>query len=132
MCSWQDLAAGIRTLASRLGERRSYLFYRALLLLPYLAPIHAALTRSAVAALPLLSLPSARKLVADFRENRMIGLPKRTAKFQFLFGVLLTVGMLVPSPSIGRVGEALVRGVGELGKAWAARGAPQPPLTPPP
>jgi len=57
------------------------------------------MTRSLVAALPAVTLPTALALVSDFREGRMVGLPKRTAKFQFLFSVLLTVGLLVPSPS---------------------------------
>jgi len=103
----EDLAAGVRTIAARLGPRGSFSLYRALLLLPYMAPLHAAMTRSLVAALPAVTLPTALALVSDFREGRMVGLPKRTAKFQFLFSVLLTVGLLVPSPSLLAIGTEL-------------------------
>ena len=34
----------------------------------------------------------------DFRRRQMVDLPKRTAKFQFLFGLLLIAGVLMPSP----------------------------------
>ena len=32
----------------------------------------------------------------DFRKGRMVDLPKRTAKFQFIFGSLLVLSVLVP------------------------------------
>ena len=36
-----------------------------------------------------------------FRQKQMFDLPKKTAKFQFAFGMLLVVGILVPSPPLG-------------------------------
>ena len=66
----------------------------------YCRDIAGALRYSLLAALPLLTLPKATALVRDFAASRMVDLPKRTAKFQFLFGVLLTVGVLLPAPSL--------------------------------
>ena len=107
----EDLASGVRTIAARLGTRGAFELYRVLVLAPFIAPLYGALRHSLVAALPLLALPKARALVADFRDGRMVDLPKRTAKFQFLFGVLLTVGVLVPAPSLAGVCAWLARAV---------------------
>ena len=97
----------MRTLAARLGPLGSSRFYAALLLLPYGASLYAAATRSLVRALPLLTLRGALALVDDMRHGRFVGLPKRTAKLQFLFGVLLTAGHLIPSPSLASLVKAL-------------------------
>ena len=99
----EDVASGIMTLAARLGEHKSYLFYAVLLALPYLAPIYAASCHSLLAALPLATVPAARKLATDFAGGRFVDLPKRTAKLQFLFAALLVVGSLLPSPSLKSV-----------------------------
>jgi 1,4-dihydroxy-2-naphthoate octaprenyltransferase len=106
----EDLAAGVRTIAARLGERGACALYAALVFLPYAAPLYAGATRSLVGLLPLVTLPTARRLVADIAAGRMVGLPKRTAKFQFLFGTLFTIGcVLVPSPSLATIAASLVR-----------------------
>lgn len=96
----EDLASGVRTLAARLGPKRSLAFYAALLGMPYLAPLYAAVHHSFLALLPLVTLPTARKLLAAFREERMVDLPKKTAKFQFGFCALFVVSVLLPSPSL--------------------------------
>ena len=111
----EDLAAGVRTIAARLGPKGSFNLYRYLLALPYLAPLYAALTHSLFAALPLITWPTAAKLIDDFQNGRMVGLPKRTAKFQFLFSVLLTAGVLLPSPSLASIAARAVRAI--LGQA---------------
>lgn len=110
----EDIAAGIRTIAARLGPERSFALYRGLILLPYAAPLYGAFSHSLVALLPLLTLPAAKKLVDDFRDGHMVGLPKRTAKFQFLFGALLTIGVLVPSPPLAAAGQWLVGALGRV------------------
>ena len=99
----EDLAAGVKTIASRLGPKGSFRFYQGLIALPFLAPLKECFQHSLLAGLPLLVWPKAKKLISDFKEGRMVGLPKRTAKFQFLFGALLTIGMLIPSPSAGSI-----------------------------
>ena len=39
---------------------------------------------------------SRRFCAQDFRQNRMIGLPKRTAKFQFIYSGFLVMSVLMP------------------------------------
>jgi 1,4-dihydroxy-2-naphthoate octaprenyltransferase len=110
----EDLANGVRTLAARLGSERSFSLYAALLALPFLAPIYGAIRHSTLALLPMLSAPIARSLAADFKAGVFAGLPKRTAKFQFIFGAALVVGVLLPSPSLGFIWGAVgsaVRGI---------------------
>lgn len=108
----EDLASGVRTLAARLGQERSFQFYAALLGLPYLAPLYGALHHSSLAMLPLLTLPAARKLARDFRDNKMVDLPKRTAKFQFAFCSLFVLSVLLPSPSLASLASSLARSIG--------------------
>lgn len=104
----EDLAAGVRTLAARLGPSRSSGLYTALVALPFAGTLYAALTHSAFAALPLLAAPAARKLVTDMNAGRLTDLPKRTAKMQFVFAALLVVGVLVPSPSLAGLARSAV------------------------
>ena len=104
----EDLASGIKTLAARLGEAMSSQFYAALLALPFLAPLYAATFHSLLAALPMITAPKARKLAADFAAGRFVDLPKRTAKFQFLFAMLFVAGSLLPSPSLATLGRRVV------------------------
>jgi len=108
----EDQAQGIKTLAAFLGQQRSYVLYVALIALPFVAPLYAAARHSALGALPLLALPKARKLVADFRAGSLARLPMKTAKFQFLFGVLFVAGVLVPSPSLGSLAQQAARALG--------------------
>ena len=112
--SAEDLAQGVCTLASRLGEKRSTRLYEGLLALPYLAPLYLASRHSLLALLPLATAPAAKRLAADFRDGRLVDLPKRTAKFQFLFASLFVVGLLVPSPSLAALGSTLA-GAGARG-----------------
>lgn len=104
----EDLASGVKTVAARLGEARSGQFYAFLLLAPYVAPMYGAVRHSILALLPLVTLPTARRLVADFQAARMVDLPKRTAKFQFAFAALFVVSVLLPSPSLSSLAKHLV------------------------
>ncbi|KAL1515766.1 hypothetical protein AB1Y20_002382 [Prymnesium parvum] len=101
----EDLANGVATLAAALGRRLSSALYALLMAAPFAAALAHAWWRSLVSALPLLSAPVGMSLVQDFYRQRMKDLPKRTAKFQLLFGVLLVTSVLIPSPSI----QALLR-----------------------
>jgi len=96
----EDLSNGVKTVAAAIGERASFGLYALLLFAPYAAVAGQAWQRSFFAALPMLSLPIGAKLVQRFRRKEMFDLPKRTAKFQFMFGMLLVLGVLLPSPSL--------------------------------
>ena len=121
-CSLASYAAGVGLTgceAARLGERRSRQFYNGLLGLPYLAPLYIGLRHSSVALLPLLTLPSARKLAASFRDGKMVDLPKRTAKFQFAFCSLFVLSILLPSPSVASIAAKIARAIGAIGSRRA-------------
>ena len=106
-----DLAQGVRTLASRLGPDKSLGFYTTLIGAPFGVALYAALRHSLVALLPLLALPKAIDLVRAFRRHELARLPMRTAKLQFLFGSLLVASVLLPSsrvPSLVGLGRGLL------------------------
>lgn len=96
----EDRANGVKTLASFLGLRRSLGLYAALVSGPFAYALVRSWQCSALSALPLLSVPAAVSLVRDFAEGRLARLPMRTAKFQFLFGTLMSLSVLLPSPSL--------------------------------
>ena len=118
-----------------LGPRGSYALYLALIALPFGASLASAWGRSALAAAPLLAAPTAAGLIRDFGAGEMARrapyvlsaiafrrtraltprprgnrrLPMRTAKFQFLFGALLTAGVLIPSPPLAVLIRRMLR-----------------------
>ena len=96
----EDVARGVTTLAAFLGARRSASLYAALIALPFGVPLYTAWRHSLFGALPLLALPKARRLIQDCAAGTLAKLPMKTAKFQFLFGMLYVVSVLVPSPSL--------------------------------
>jgi len=97
-----DREIGKNTLAVRLGREHSQIEYGLLLFLPYLLlPVLHALTGMSQwgAALPFLSLPWAMHLLQRFATepvgpvfNRILA---QTAQLQLLFGVLLSMGMML-------------------------------------
>ena len=97
------------TLAAMLGKQASSVLYGALILLPYVGCLLHAYSRSVLAALPLVSAPQALRLVRDFSRGVLRRLPMRTAKFQFLFGMLTVAGVLIPAPAISSVFRILSR-----------------------
>jgi len=95
-----DARAGKYTLAVFLGRRGAHIVYAVEMLLPFaLLPLLAALTgRGAWLALPLLALPPVLRQVGRFRRetpgpvfNELLA---RTAKLQFVFGLLLAVALV--------------------------------------
>ncbi len=104
----EDVRAGVHTLASKMSAKASLRFYQGLLGLPFALSAYTAVTSSAAGALPLLAAPKALRLVSDFGGGNMVGLPKRTAKFQFGYGLLLVLSVLVPSPSIAALVQRLL------------------------
>ncbi len=95
-----DAAANKRTLAVRFGARAARIEYTALIAAAYLAPITAVVTGWGGLGwlLPLLSLPLAVKEIRAIWTldggalNPHLG---GTAKLEMLFGILLSVGMLL-------------------------------------
>lgn len=106
----EDKRNGIVTLAQMLGPRSSYGLYAALMATPLMHAAVQACRRSLLDGLPLLAAPLAARLVGQFGRGELAGLPKRTAKFQAVLGVLMVAAALIPSPPL----SSLVR--------WAARG----------
>ena len=105
----EDVGNGVITLAAMLGKQASSVLYGALILLPYVGCLLHAYSRSVLAALPLVSAPQALRLVRDFSRGVLRRLPMRTAKFQFLFGMLTVAGVLIPAPAISSVFRILSR-----------------------
>ena len=95
-----DAAANKRTLAVRFGERAARIEYTVLIAVAYLAPIVAVLTGWGGLGwlLPLVSLPlAARNIRAIWTTdgaalNPYLG---ATAKLEMVFGILLSVGVLL-------------------------------------
>ncbi len=95
-----DTVAGKRTLAVRLGDRRTRFLYVALLVLPMLlVPLLAGLTGRLLAALALVALLPARRAVTDVlsgaRGPQLIGVLARTGQVQMVYGGLLAIGLFV-------------------------------------
>jgi len=91
-----DLARGVKTLASILGEKMSSHFYKILVGLPFVGLAARAYSESSLTALlPILSSPLAFKLIRAYQQGNMADLPKDTAKFQFAFGLLLVGSLLL-------------------------------------
>jgi len=96
----EDARNGVVTLAQMLGPRHSFGFYAALMATPLVYAAVQACTRSALGGLPLLAAPLAAELVGQFKRGEMVGLPKRTAKFQVALGALMVAAALIPSPPL--------------------------------
>lgn len=96
----EDARNGVVTLAQMLGSRNSFGFYAALMATPLVYAAAQACTRSVLGGLPLLAAPLAAKLVGQFKRGELVGLPKRTAKFQVVLGALMVAAALIPSPPL--------------------------------
>lgn len=128
-----DREAGVSTIAQAMGPQLSTAFYATLLLAPYALAVVRAVGASALEALPLLTLPPALRLLADFRRgmrratardpemeeggpkvalmDALVDMPKRTAKLQAAFALLSAVGLLLPSPPLGEFLRSCGRGL---------------------
>jgi 1,4-dihydroxy-2-naphthoate polyprenyltransferase len=94
-----DTVAGKRTLAVRIGDRRTRWLYLALMTIPFLMlPFIAGLARIA-AALAFIALPFARPAVVTVMEGatgrELIPVLGRTGRVQLIYGVLLAIGVAV-------------------------------------
>jgi 1,4-dihydroxy-2-naphthoate octaprenyltransferase len=94
-----DRAAGKRTLAVRLGDRRSRLLYAGLLLGAYVAALACVPARPG-ALLALLSVPLAWRVLGIVRAGAigsdLVAVLRDTGRTQLAYGVLLAVGLAVP------------------------------------
>lgn len=96
-----DRVAGKKTLSARFGERFTHGYYAALLAVAYLAPVAlVAMGKLGFKALlPLVTLPLALKLFKSVRHDTGPVLNRTlagTGKLLMFFGVLLSVGLLLP------------------------------------
>ncbi|AKJ63302.1 prenyltransferase [Kiritimatiella glycovorans] len=96
-----DRAAGIRTVAGRLGPRGALYYYAALMTLPYaLVPLLVALPAPegrlpATTLLTAASLPAAILLVRRARRGALRALDASTAQLNLLFGALYLLGFVL-------------------------------------
>lgn len=109
-----DLRKGCRTLAGLLGHRWSAVYYRWLILFPYIAlPVLVGASRwtpllppaPLTVFAPFLTLPLARRLLRRTKGGHEAGdtrdlrpLDVQTARLQMAFGLLLTAGFLLGPP----------------------------------
>jgi 1,4-dihydroxy-2-naphthoate polyprenyltransferase len=93
-----DEAAGKRTLAVRIGDRRTRLVYAGCVLVPFglalLLALARPLTLLTLAALPLAVVP-VREVRAGAMGPALVGALGRTGRLQLAFGALLTLGLAV-------------------------------------
>jgi 1,4-dihydroxy-2-naphthoate octaprenyltransferase len=95
-----DTAAGKRTLAVRLGDRRTRLLYAGLLAAPFvLLPFIAGLSARPLGALAfatiVLSTPSLTAVLGGAQGRALIPVLAGTARVELVFGVLLSFGLAV-------------------------------------
>jgi 1,4-dihydroxy-2-naphthoate octaprenyltransferase len=92
-----DRKAGALTLPQLLGPQATYLFYCGLFIFAVASLVLLALLlhTSYWLLLPLLSLPLLPALFAHFRNKRWEAAMGGTAGYAFLFGALLTIGVLL-------------------------------------
>lgn len=93
-----DAAAGKRTLAVRLGERRSRLMYMAVLEASYGAALVASITGRAAAAAVLgapFAVGAVRRVLRGASGPELIGVLGATAKVQLVSGLAMAVGIAV-------------------------------------
>lgn len=84
-----DKKAGIVTLAIVIGQTASQFLYALLLFAPYIIFVVLSVKYSVWFLLPLVTLPQAFQIEKSFRNpSTLHGVPKKTAKLNFLFGIL--------------------------------------------
>lgn len=97
-----DERAGVVTLAIILGRQLSYALYCLLLLTPYVICTVLSVNLSVRFLIPLITLKMAFKLERNFREGKLLTLPKQTAKLNLFFGLLYTVSCAI-TPSLPKL-----------------------------
>jgi 1,4-dihydroxy-2-naphthoate polyprenyltransferase len=93
-----DLASGKRTLAVRLGDRRTRLAYVGAIMLSFAIVIGIAIFRPwallALLAAPL-AMPPVRRVLSSARGAGLIPVLKETGRVQLIFGLFLAVGLAI-------------------------------------
>ncbi|MEX1218301.1 MAG: 1,4-dihydroxy-2-naphthoate polyprenyltransferase [Acidimicrobiales bacterium] len=95
-----DTESGKRTLAVRLGDRRTRIFYIILIVLPFFTvPLLCGLSQRPAGAFAMFAVLLARKpvqrVIEGARGTALIPVLGATGKVQLAFGVLLSVGLFV-------------------------------------
>jgi 1,4-dihydroxy-2-naphthoate octaprenyltransferase len=95
-----DTESGKRTLAVRLGDKRTRIFYVVLVVLPFLTvPFLCGLSARPVGALSMFAILFARtpvqRVIEGARGPALIPVLGATGRVQLIFGVLLSVGLFV-------------------------------------
>ena len=95
-----DSVVGKRTLAVRLGDRRTRFLYVALIVAPFiLVPFIAGFSGRPLAGLALLAVVPARQPITDVLTGaigpRLIPVLVRTGQVQVVYAVLMTAGLLI-------------------------------------
>jgi 1,4-dihydroxy-2-naphthoate octaprenyltransferase len=95
-----DSVVGKRTLAVRLGDRRTRFLYVALIVAPFvLVPFIAGFSSRPLAGLALLAVVPARQPITDVLTGaagpRLIPVLVRTGQVQVVYAVLMTAGLLI-------------------------------------
>ncbi len=96
-----DLAAGKRTLATRIGDRATRAQYTALIAIAYLIPVGIAIADPERRALLIvlisapLALSLARKVLSGTSGRDLNPMLKKTGQLLLLFGILLSAGALL-------------------------------------
>lgn len=98
-----DTSSGKRTLAVKLGDRRTRFLYTALMIAPFVVlPFVAGLGNRPAAALAFAAIFVGKAAVTDVlggaRRAALIPVLGRTGTTQLAFGVLLTIGLIVSAP----------------------------------
>lgn len=90
-----DKAVGILTLSMLLGKRYSYYLYCFLIYSPYIIIVYLMISVSWYCCLPLLSIIYAYRLCEEFKNDKLIKLPHRTATLNFLLGFLYIMSIII-------------------------------------
>jgi 1,4-dihydroxy-2-naphthoate octaprenyltransferase len=95
-----DTESGKRTLAVRLGDKRTRIFYVVLVVLPFLTvPFLCGLSARPLGALSMIAVLFARipvqRVIEGARGPALIPVLGATGRVQLIFGVLLSVGLFV-------------------------------------
>lgn len=97
-----DAAAGKRTLAVRLGDRRTRILYSVLMVVPFLTlPFIAGSSGRPVAAVGfgaiLVCVPPVSAVLGGAAGSSLIPTLAATGRAQLVFGLLVTIGLLIPT-----------------------------------
>lgn len=95
-----DTQSGKRTLAVRLGDRRTRVFYVVLVVLPFLTvPLLCGLSQRPAGALSMFAVLFARKpvqrVIEGARGPALIPVLGATGRIQLVFGLLISVGLFI-------------------------------------